>query len=82
MKMIALLKRTLLVVIMVSGLTITSSCDSCNRPNGGSNDSGTGAGKEANGDIDGSARPADNEDSGSTEGTNTSSGTGSDRSQD
>lgn len=67
MKRLILIKQLLFPLILIAGMNIYSSCDSCNRPD--SNTEGVRDGMDANGDKRGSEEPADNENSGSTEGT-------------
>lgn len=71
------LKLFCITLLITGSMNIFSSCDSCSRE--GSNTQGTDAGNTSNGQTDGTQKPADNQDSGSTEGTNSTSGTGSDR---
>jgi hypothetical protein len=72
-------KILFIAMIITGSLNLFSSCDSCSRE--GSNSEGTEAGNRSNGQTDGTQKPGDNKDSGSTEGTNSTSGTGSDREQ-
>jgi len=78
MKKSTALKNALFAALLVAGMNVVSSCDSCSRRDEGSNSTGTSDGNEANGDIDGSETPADNENSGSTEGTDDSANAGTD----
>lgn len=71
MKRLPLIKQLLFTLILIGGMNIFSSCDSCSNKTDGSSD-----GIDANGDTRGSEEPADNENSGSTEGTG--SGTAND----
>jgi len=72
------LRSILIVAVLFGGMNLFSSCDGCSRSSG-TNNEGTETGNSANGESRGSEQPADNENSGSTEGTNSSSGTKSDR---
>ena len=77
MKNLTSLFRLIFAAIVLSvGINLFSACDSCSRE--GSNSAGTEAGNTSNGQTDGTQKPGDNQDSGSTEGTNSSSGTKSD----
>lgn len=75
MKRLPLIKQLLFALILIGGMNIFSSCDSCSHKTDGSSE-GTRDGMDANGDTRGSEEPADNENSGSTEGTG--SGTAND----
>jgi hypothetical protein len=78
MKNLSVVLRQLFIIGMITGsMAFFSSCDSCSRE--GSNSQGTQDGNTANGQTDGTQKPGDNQNSGSTEGTNSSSGTRSDR---
>lgn len=77
MKKLTIVRQALFTALIVAGMQLYSSCNSCsNRPEGQSE--GTRDGMDANGDTRGSEEPADNENSGSTEGTGTDSGNASD----
>jgi hypothetical protein len=71
MKRLPLIKQLLFALILIVGMNIYSSCDSCSHKTDGSSE-GTRDGIDANGDTRGSEEPADNENSGSTEGTGSS----------
>lgn len=68
MKTPILIKQLFFTLVLIAGMNIYSSCDSCSRQPDG-NSEGTRDGMDANGDTRGSEEPADNENSGSTEGT-------------
>jgi len=68
MKKLTVIKQLFFATLLIAGMNIYSSCDSCNRKTDGSSE-GTRDGVDANGDTRGSEEPADNENSGSTEGT-------------
>ena len=71
-----LTKQLLLAALLVGGMQLYTSCDSCSRTDGSGE--GTEDAIEANGDTRGSESPGDNEGSGSTQGTGTDSGNGAD----
>lgn len=68
-------KQLLFAALLMGGMQFYTSCDGCSRTDG--NREGTEDAIEANGNTDGSETPADNENSGRTEGTGTSAGPGS-----
>ena len=68
MKKLTLIKQLFFASTLIAGINIYSSCDGCNRQPDGSSE-GTRDGMDANADTRGSEEPADNENSGSTEGT-------------
>jgi len=70
-----IMRQLFIASFLIAGMSFFSSCDGCSRTDG--TGEGTEDAVEANGDTDGSEFPADNEDSGSTEGTGTSAGPGS-----
>lgn len=67
MKRLTLIKQLFAALVLIAAMNIYSSCDRCTRTDG--NKEGTRDGIDANGDTRGSEEPADNENSGSTEGT-------------
>jgi hypothetical protein len=67
-----LIKQLFFTLLLVAGMSLYSSCDSCSRPDPASE--GTNDAMDANGDTRGSESPDDNENSGSTEGTGSNSG--------
>ena len=60
-------RKALLVTVVISGMNLFASCDSCSR--NGNNTEGTQTGQEANGDNSATKKPGDNEDSGSMQGS-------------
>lgn len=77
MKKLTIIKQLLFVTLLIAGMNLYSSCNSCsNRPEGQTE--GTRDGMDANGDNSATEGPADNDESGSTEGTGTNSGNASD----
>lgn len=67
------LRKVAGIAVLFISMNMLTSCNGCSNP--GSNDTGTSDGNEANGDTDGSPRPGGNENSGSTQDSDTRSGT-------
>lgn len=79
MKNLRIVVRSLFIAtLFTGGMNLFSSCDGCSRSSG-TNNEGTETGNSSNGETRGTEKPADNEGSGSTEGTNSGSGSSSDR---
>jgi len=79
MKNLKSITRSLfLASVLLGSLHLFSSCDGCSRSSG-TNSEGTETGTSTNGDTRGTEQTGDNENSGSTEGVNSSDGTKSDR---